>query len=127
MSWLGSWTATAAQMSAPWLILPFAFGITQQRRWRAAALGLSVTVSALLGDWAMTYSPMQIHPWTFDRFTARTVAVTTRGWCNPAVILGGLVLGPLFGLLGQRSPVRRCLLSASVVAGALCVDALAGR
>ena len=51
MSWLGAWTAAAAQMSAPWLILPFVFGITQQRRWMAAALGLSVTFSALLGYW----------------------------------------------------------------------------
>jgi len=82
MSWLGAWTATAAQMSAPWLILPFVFGITQQLRWRAAALGLSVTFSALRGYWAMTYSPMEIHPWTFGRFTSGMVAVTTRGWFN---------------------------------------------
>ncbi len=127
MSWLGSWTATAAQMSAPWLILPFVFGITQQRRWRAAALGLSVTFSALLGYWAMTYSPMEIHPWTFDRFASGMVAVTTRGWFNPVVILGGLVMGPLFGLLGQGWRVRRSLLSAAVVAGAFCLEPLARR
>jgi hypothetical protein len=45
----------------------------------------------------MTYSPMEIHPWTFDRFTAGLVAVTTRGWFNPAVILGGLVMGRYSG------------------------------
>ena len=75
----------------------------------------------------MTYSPMEIHPWTFDRFTAGMVAVTTRGWFNPAAILGGLVMGPLFGLLGQRWRVRRSLLSAAVVAGALCLEPLARR
>ena len=125
MSWLGAWTATAAQMSAPWLILPFVFGITQQRRLRSAALGLSVTFSALLGYWAMTYSPMEIHPWTFGRFTSGMVAVTTRGWFNPVVILAGLVMGPLFGLLGQRWRVGRSWVSAAIVAGALCLEPLA--
>jgi len=122
MLWLGSWTATAAQVSAPWLILPFAAGMTQWRPRRAAALGLVVTLSALFGYWAMTYSPMEIHPWTFHRFTAELVAVTTRGWYNPLVILGGLVMGPLFGLLGQRWRVRRSVLSATVIAGALCLE-----
>ena len=122
MLWLGSWTATAAQVSAPWLILPFAAGMTQWRPRRAAALGLVVTLSALFGYWAMTYSPMEIHPWTFHRFTAGLVAVTTRGWYNPLVILGGLVMGPLFGLLGQRWRVRRSVLSATVIAGALCLE-----
>ena len=70
MSWLGPWASTAAQMSAPWLILPFVVGITQQRARRAAALGLVVTVSALLGYFAMTYSPMEIHPWTLSRFSS---------------------------------------------------------
>jgi len=35
------------------------------------------------------------------------------------------VMGPLFGLLGQRWRVRRSLLSAAVVAGALCLEPLA--
>jgi hypothetical protein len=101
------------------------FGITQQRRWRAAALGLSVTFSALLGYWAMTYSPMEIHPWTFDRFTAGMIDVTTKGWFNPAVILAGLVMGPLFGLLGQRWRVHRSWVSAAVAAGVLSLEPLA--
>ncbi len=125
MSWLGLWASTAAQMSAPWLVLPFLVGVTQQRARRAAVLGLVVTASALLGYFAMTYSPMEIHPWTFDRFTAGMVAVTTRGWYNPLYILGGLVTGPLFGLLGQRWRVRRSWVSAALVAGALCLEPLA--
>jgi hypothetical protein len=125
MLWLGSWAPTAAQVSAPWLILPFLIGSAQQRAGRAAALGLIVTLSALLGYFAMTYSPMEIHPWSVDRFTAGMVAVTTRGWYNPLFILGGLVTGPVFGLLGQRWRVRRSWVSATLVAGALCLEPLA--
>ena len=75
---LGLWASTAAQMSAPWLVLPFLTGITQQRAQRAAVLGLVVTASALVGYFAMTYSPIEIPMWSFDRFTAGVVAVTTR-------------------------------------------------
>lgn len=121
---LGPWTSTAAQMSAPWLILPFLFGTTQERPRRAALLGLVVTASALVGYFAMTYSPVEIHPWSFDRFTSGFVAVTTSGY-NPMYILGGLVTGPLFGLLGQRWRVGRSWVSAAIVAGALCLEPLA--
>ena len=125
MAWLGAWTGTAAQVSAPWLLLPFLIGSTQPRARRAAVLGLVVTVSALLGYFAMTYSPMEIHPWTLHRFTSGLVAVTTRGWYNPVYILGGLVTGPLFGLLGQRWRVRRSWVSAAIVAGSLLLEPLA--
>jgi hypothetical protein len=125
MSWLGLWTSTAAQVSAPWLVLPFLVGITQQSGRRAATLGLVVTLSALLGYFAMTYSPMEIHPWSFHPFVAGMVAVTTRERYNPAFILGGLVTGPFFGLLGERWRVRRSWISAVIVAGALCLEPLA--
>jgi hypothetical protein len=82
-------------------------------------------VSALLGYFAMTYSPVEIHPWTVHRFTTGMVAVTTRGWYNPMYILGGVVTGPLFGLLGQRWRVRRWWVSAAFVAGAICLEPLA--
>jgi hypothetical protein len=74
---LGPWASTAAQMSAPWLLLAFSVGITQRRARRAAVLGLVVTASALFGYFAMTYSPVEIRIWTFDRFTSGMVAVTT--------------------------------------------------
>lgn len=121
---LGPWTSTAAQMSAPWLVLPFLIGLTQPYPRRAAVLGLVVTASALVGYFAMTYSPVEIHPWTFDRFTSGFVAVTTSGY-NPFYILGGLLTGPLFGLLGQRWRLRRSWVSAAVVTGALCLEPLA--
>jgi uncharacterized protein DUF6518 len=120
----GPWTSTAAQVSAPWLVLPFLVGMTRQRARRAAVLGLVVTASALLGYFATTYSPIEIHPWSFDRFTSGMVAVTTTGY-NPFYILSGLVTGPLFGLLGQRWRVRRSWVSAAIVAGALCLEPLA--
>ena len=121
---LGPWTSTAAQVSAPWLILPFLFGTSQQHARRAAVVGLVVTASALVGYFAMIYSPVEIHPWSLDRFTSGFVAVTTSGY-NPMYILGGLVTGPLFGVLGQRWRVRRSWVSATVVAGALCLEPLA--
>jgi Family of unknown function (DUF6518) len=124
LQWLGSWTGTAAQVSAPWLVLPFVVGMTQPRARRAAVLGLITSVSALFGYFAMTYSPMEIHPWSLDRFTQGMGAVTSTGY-NPAYILGGLVGGPLFGLLGQRWRVRRWWVSAAIVAGALCLEPVA--
>lgn len=125
MAWVGPWTATAAQVSAPWLILPFVAGMTQERPRRAMALGLVVTAAALLGYFAMTYSPMEIHPWSLHRFATGMVAVTTRGWYNPVYIASGLVTGPVFGLLGQRWRVRRSWVSAVLIAGALCLEPLA--
>jgi hypothetical protein len=122
--WVGPWTATAAQVSAPWLILPFVAGLTQERPRRAAVLGLVVTVSALFGYFAMSYTPMEIHPWSLERFTEGMVVVTTTGY-NPAYILVGLVTGPLFGVLGQRWRVRRSWVSAALVAGALCLEPVA--
>jgi hypothetical protein len=52
------------------------------------------------------------------------IAVTSSGY-NPLFILGGLVTGPLFGLLGQRWRVRRSWVSAAIIAGALCLEPLA--
>ena len=124
LQWLGSWTGTAAQVSAPWLVLPFVVGMTQRRARRAAMLGLIATASALFGYFAMTYSPMETHPWSVHRFTQGMVAVTTTGY-NPAYILGGLVGGPLFALLGQRWRVRRSWVSAAIVAGVLCLEPVA--
>jgi len=121
---LGLWASTAAQMSAPWLVLPFLVGITQLRARRATMLGLVVTASALVGYFAMTYSPIEIEVWSFDRFTTGMVAIATSGY-NPLYILGGLLTGPAFGLLGQRWRVRQSLVSAALVAGVLCLEPLA--
>ena len=120
---LGLWASTAAQVSAPWLVLPFLVGLTQQRSRRAATLGLAVSVAALVGYFAMTYSPLEIHPWSLHRFASGMVALT-RGWYNPMYVLGGLITGPLFGLLGQRWRARRWWVSAVLVAGVLFLEPL---
>jgi hypothetical protein len=125
MSWLGPWAATAAQVSAPWLILPFLVGLTQPRAKRAAVLGLVVTLSALLSYFAMIYSPMEVPMWTFHRFWTGLVAVTINGWYNTIFIIAGLVTGPVFGLLGQRWRVRRWWVSGVFAAGALCLEPMA--
>lgn len=121
----GVWGATAAQVSAPWLVLPFVIGLTQTRARRAAVLGLVATAAALIGYFGTTYSPLEIHPWTFHRFITGFVAVTTKGIYNPLYIAGGMVTGPVFGFLGQRWRVERSWVSAALVAGALCLEPLA--
>ncbi len=121
---LGHWASTAAQVSAPWLILPFVMGTLERRPRRAMVLGLVATASALTGYFVMTYSPIEVPGWTFQRFVSGLVAVSTSGY-NPLYIVGGLVTGPLFGLLGQRWRVRRWWVSAAVVGGALCLEPLA--
>src|SRR4029453_15701684 len=59
---LGAWAATVSGLSAPWLVLPFVAGMTQERSRRGMALGLVVILSAFAGDFLMTYSPMENVP-----------------------------------------------------------------
>lgn len=122
---LGLWTSTVAQVSAPWIVLPFVVGMTQKDQRRAMLFGLVFTEAALLGYFAMTYSPFEIHPWSIDRFAQGMVAITTRGWFNPAFILIGLLTRPVFGLLGHHWNARRWWVSAVSVVGALCLEPLA--
>ena len=122
--WLGAWTATAAQVSAPWLVLPFVIGMTQRSHRRAAVLGLVGTMAALVGYFAMTYSPLEIHPWTLHGFTTGFVAVATSGY-NPAYVVGGILTAPVFGWLGHRWRTERSPLAAAAIVGVLCLEPLA--
>jgi hypothetical protein len=112
--------ATAVSgMSAPWLLLPFAAGAAQAIRpgaagsragWqRAAGFGLAATWLAVIGYVLMIDSPMEgVHP------TVRVVTATVRSqwpWW-----LGGLVSGPLYGVLGWLWRSRRSWLSAALAA-----------
>ena len=117
---LGPWASSVSAMSAPWLLLPFVFGSTQVQRRRAILLGLTVTVSALAGYFALTLSPLEGVP--ISRFPADLVALAHSNLRN---IVGGLVTGPLFGALGQRWRVSRSWLSAALVAAAFCLEPLA--
>ena len=119
---LGTWAWTVSGMSAPWVVLPFVAGMTQERGRRAMAVGLVVTVAALAGYFAMAHSPMEGAP--VQQFFSRVWTQIRTGY-NPVWILGGLVTGPLFGLLGQRWRVARAWISAGLVVGALCLEPLA--
>jgi Family of unknown function (DUF6518) len=119
---LGTWTWTVSGMSAPWLLVPFVAGLTQESERRAMALGLVVTLSALLGYFVMAHSPVEGGP--VEDWPARVVRMITTGY-NPLWIAGGLVTGPLFGLLGQRWRTKRSWVSAAAVTVALCLEPLA--
>ena len=119
---LGAWASTVSLMSAPWVILPFLVGWTQQDARRALRFGLIVTVSALAGYFVMTYSPMEGVP--IDRFIPGEIAIVTGGY-NPLYILAGLLTGPAFGWLGNRWRVERSWASAVLVSAALCLEPLA--
>jgi hypothetical protein len=117
---LGPWASSVSAMSAPWLLLPFIFGSTQLQRRRAMALGLTATVSALSGYFALTISPLESVP--LSRFPADLVSLAHSNLRN---IVGGLLSGPIFGALGQRWRITRSLLSAALVAAAFCLEPLA--
>ena len=119
---LGSWTPTAAQMSAPWLLLPFALGATQTNPRRAMLLGLVVTEAAMVGYMVMTVSPVENVP--LAAAPASAAAMMLAGH-NIAWALCGLITGPAYGLFGQRWRVSRWWVSAVAVAGAFFFEPLA--
>ena len=116
----GGWTDAVSLMSAPWLLLPFAFGCSQLRARRAAQVGLVVTLSALAGYFLMIMGPLEGGRWTMTPLEARGLLAS-----NEENILGGLLTAPLYGLLGQAWRERRACLSALAVAGAFCLEPLA--
>ena len=102
-------------MSAPWLVLPFVFGSTQERAWRAALIGAVATGAALMGYFVMTLSPI-------EGVSLSGVNIIDFARSQEANIVGGVVTGPLFGWLGWRWRSERSWLSAVLVAGALCLE-----
>jgi hypothetical protein len=117
---VGSWTASMSLLSAPWLVLPFAFGCTQARAKRAAVVGLVVTLAALSGYFLMIMGPFEGGHSSFFLREIRGLLLS-----NMANIVGGLVTGPFYGWLGQRWRTTRAWISAALVAGALCLEPFA--
>jgi hypothetical protein len=119
---LGAWAPTVSQMSAPWLILPFAFGWTQRRPGRAACVGLAATAAALTGFFALTLSPI-------EGVALGDVPADLNGLLrsNLENIVGGAVTAPLCGLIGQRARAGRWWPGAVLVAGSLCLEPTARR
>lgn len=120
---LGPWASTVSVVSAPWLLLPFAFGYTQVIPRRAVLIGLVSTAAALVGYFALTLSP--IEGVRAGDAPAGVVHLIAGGQFR--YLIGGAVTGPLYGLLGQRWRVHRAWSSAALVAGALCLEPLARR
>jgi hypothetical protein len=114
------WPIDVSLLSAPWLVLAFAAGATQKEPRRAALLGLACTYAALLGYALLTLSPFEGAHLTLGAL--RGFAVSER-----AVLLGGIVTGPLFGWFGQQWRTRRAIAGALVTAAALCLEPLARR
>lgn len=117
---LGPWTVSISQMSAFWLLLPFAFGFTQEQRKRAALLGLVVTASALAGYFAMTVGPVEGVPLSHAPAAAIPLIATNLVW-----IAGGAVTGPSFAMLGQRWRSRHWWSTAALVGGLLLFEPIA--
>jgi len=112
---LGSWTSSVSGMSAAWLVLPFVFGLTQTGARRAALVGLTVTGAGLLGYFALTLSPM-------EGVSLGHVDLIGFVGSQRLNIVGGAVTGPVFGMLGYRWRTRRSTASATLVAGAICLE-----
>lgn len=114
---LGAWATSVSLMSAPWLALPFLFGLTQRRPRGAVLVGLTVTLAALGGYFVMTLSPVEgVSLAHVD--AARFIASQRLN------IAGGLLTGPLFGWLGWRWRVSRSWLAAGAIASAFCLEPL---
>ena len=116
---LGAWAYSVSGMSAPWLLLPFLWGLTQTDRRRAMALGLTAIMAALLGYFALTLSPLEGVPLRAVPAGFAALASSNSDW-----VVGGLIGGPLFGLLGHRWRTARSWPAAAVVAAAFCFEPL---
>ena len=114
---LGPWASTVSTASAPWLVLPFVFGCSQTRSRRAMVVGLAATLAALSGYFALMWSPIE-GVW-LSQSLPHLPALLRSQWAN---IAGGLITGPLCGLLRQRWRARRSWASAALVAGSLCLE-----
>lgn len=114
---LGAWGAPVSLMSAPWLVLPFAFGATQVNARRGALAGLVASASALAAYFVMIMGPFEGGHSSFTATELKGLLLS-----NGLNLAGALVTGPLFGWLGHRWRTRRALSSAALVAGALLLE-----
>ena len=112
------WATDVSLLSAPWLVIAFLAGWTQQSGKRAAVLGVACTLSALVGYGLMTLSPAENAQLTLQS----GVAFLRSGL---GVLGGAIVTGPLFGWLGYRWRTGRAWIGPSVTATAVLLEPLA--
>jgi hypothetical protein len=118
-SWAGhSWATDASLLAAPWLVLPFAVGLTQRVPRRAIILACICTFVALLGYIAMTLSPLE---------EAKVSVTGTIGLLRGQVrwFVLGVLTSPLFGWLGHRWRIGRARWAPIVPAAALILEPMA--
>jgi hypothetical protein len=109
--WIGGryspFLTAVSGMSAPWLLLPFLAGASQRARRPAAFLGLAATWLAVIAYIVMTDSPVEGAHLSVGQLQA--TAASQWPW-----FVGGLVAGPLYGLLGRWWRARRSWAAALV-------------
>jgi hypothetical protein len=110
---------TISGLSAPWLLVAFCSGYTQARPWKGAVIGLTATLAALAGYFAMMWSPAEGAHMTLATMGHQVISTQARN------VLGGLVSGPVYGWLGQRWRARRSVLSALLAASPFLLEPLA--
>ena len=93
--------STVSGLSAPWLLLAFCFGCTQVRPRPAALIGLSATMAALAGYFAMMWSPAEGAHLTLAAMAHLVISSQARN------VVGGLITGPVYGWLGQYWRARK--------------------
>lgn len=111
--------STISGLSAPWLLLAFCFGWTQVRPRPAALLGLTATLAALAGYFAMMWSPAEGVHMRLAMMAHLVIRSQARN------VLGGLATGPVYGWLGQAWRARRSLTSALLAASPLTLEPVA--
>lgn len=118
-SWPGHpWAVDASLLAAPWLVLPFAVGLTQLAARRAIALAITCTFAALLGYILMTLSPVEGVRMSY------TGVIGLLRWQVRWFVLGA-VSSPLLGWLGHRWRTGQLAWAPIVPAAALILEPFA--
>jgi hypothetical protein len=96
-------------LSAPWVVLPFLAATRYSSIWRAAIVGVAMTLGSLLGFYVAEAAILDLgqRPWYIDlKLTAGSVNIYEK-W--------GVFSGVLYGALGGLWATRRSILAGAAV------------
>lgn len=114
------WAWQVAQVSAPWLVVPFLLGARESRPVRATLTGAVFSVTAIAAYVAMILSPIEgVSLAHAVRVLPDTVSAQWP-W-----LLGALTVAPLYGFLGYWWRTRRSVAVALVLPATLVLEPLA--